>query len=356
MKKIDNLRIKALKPLISPISLQANYPVSPQAAELINHTREVVSSIIHGHDSRLLVIIGPCSIHDPAAALEYSKKLKTCIEKYQTELCIVMRAYFEKPRTTIGWKGFLNDPNLNESFNINGGLSHARELLLQINNLGVAVGTEFLTTILPQYIADLISWAAIGARTVESPLHRELSSGLSMPVGFKNAISGLVEPAIDAVKTARYPHHFLGINADGVAAVVSTTGNMDSHIILRGGKITGSNYHAAAIQHASQLLVDQGLSPGVMIDCGHGNSQKDHMKQLIVIDNLCEQILAGNRNIMGVMIESYLLAGRQDIVAGKALNYGQSITDTCIGWEDTLAVLEQLAATVKQAREPNYAL
>ncbi len=354
MKTTENLRIKALKPLIPPALLHANYPITSQATELVAKARHEASNIIHGKDARLLVIVGPCSIHDSEAALEYAKKLAACREKYRAELCIVMRVYFEKPRTTVGWKGFINDPNLDESFNINLGLSRARELLLQINNLGVPTGTEFLDTTIPQYIADLISWAAIGARTTESQIHRELSSGLSMPIGFKNGTSGSLEMAVDAVQAARHPHHFLGVTQDGIAAIVSTTGNSDAHIILRGGKATGPNYDAQSITKAIDALVKQKLSTGVMVDCSHGNSQKDHLKQLTVADNLCEQIKAGNKNIIGVMIESHLVGGRQDIVDGKALTYGQSVTDACIDWQDTLTALEKLAMTVREAREVQH--
>lgn len=349
--KTENLRVIETKALLSPAFLHQQIPITASTAELISTTRKAVSDIIQGKDKRLLVVIGPCSIHDPDAALEYANRLKPLMDAYQQTLCILMRVYFEKPRTTVGWKGYINDPDLNESFNINQGLQLARKLLLEINELGVPTAAEFLDTTIPQYTADLISWGAIGARTVESQIHRELASGLSMPVGFKNGTGGNIEVACEAIKAAINPHHFLGITPQGLAGIIGTTGNPDCHLILRGGK-SGPNYDAESVAQAMALLEKQGLQTGLMVDCSHGNSQKDHRKQTVVADSLCKQLLAGQSRLMGVMVESYLVEGRQDLEKDQPLHYGQSITDACIGWEDTLLLLEKLSLTVKQARFP----
>lgn len=347
MQATENLRIKSLKPLISPDLLHHELPISEQASQVVTTGRKSAEKIIAGEDDRLLLIIGPCSIHDPKAALEYATKLKKAAEKYQHELAVIMRVYFEKPRTTVGWKGLINDPNLDGTFNINEGLRVARKILLDINKLGLPTGTEFLDTIIPQYISDLVSWAAIGARTTESQIHRELTSGLSMPVGFKNGTTGNIKIAVDAIDAARHSHHFLGVTKDGIAAIVNTSGNAFCHVILRGSS-DGPNYDAASIQNATEILAKSNLTPQVMVDCSHGNSNKNHEQQKVVVTDLCEQISKGSREIFGVMIESNLIAGNQKLT--NNLVYGQSITDACINWQDSEIVLEQLANAVKQRR------
>ena len=299
-------------------------------------------------DDRLLVVIGPCSIHDPRAALEYARRLAAERERFAGELEIVMRVYFEKPRTTVGWKGLINDPDLDDSFQINKGLRLARELLLTINEMGLPAGTEYLDMITPQYIADLISWGAIGARTTESQVHRELSSGLSCPVGVKNGTDGNLRIAFDAIKAASQPHHFLSVTKGGHSAIVSTNGNEDCHVILRGGK--SPNYDAAAVEAACAQAAQAALACRLMIDASHGNSQKNPQNQVPVIANIAAQLSAGDRRIFGVMVESHLVAGRQDLVPGKELVYGQSVTDGCIGWEDSVAILETLAQGVRARR------
>jgi 3-deoxy-7-phosphoheptulonate synthase len=312
-------------------------------------TRRQVADIIAGRDDRLLVIVGPCSIHDPEAALDYASRLKPFIDGLSEQLCIVMRVYFEKPRTTIGWKGLINDPNLNGQFNINQGLRVARGLLLDLNGRGIAAGTEFLDTITPQFTADLVSWGAIGARTTESQVHRELASGLSMPVGFKNGTGGTIQIAIDGVRAARHPHHFLSVTKEGIAAIVSTTGNESCHVVLR-GSTAGANYVRATVDKTAQELRASGLPDRLLIDCSHGNSDKNYSRQPEVAHNICEQISSGSRHIGGVMLESHLVAGRQDHDTGKPLTYGQSITDGCISWDSTAPLLETLAAAVTERR------
>lgn len=346
--KTDDLRITALKEVIPPVQLHGNCPVTDAASRLIFETRTAIHNILRGRDDRVLVIIGPCSVHDPEAAVDYAGRLKAMREQLGDDLLIVMRVYFEKPRTTVGWKGLINDPDLDESFNINKGLHLARKLLLDVNNMGVPAGTEFLDLITPQYIADLVSWGAIGARTTESQVHRELASGLSCPVGFKNGTDGTLKIAIDAIRAASQPHNFLSLTKAGHSAIFATTGNEDCHIILRGGK--QPNYDAASINEACEELRDAGLAEKVMVDFSHANSQKQHMRQIDVGKDVAEQIAAGDKRIMGVMIESHLVAGRQDVEEGKELVYGQSITDACIGWDDSEELLKTLAEAVRQRR------
>jgi 3-deoxy-7-phosphoheptulonate synthase len=349
MKSTDNIRIKNLRPLISPSLLLDELPLSDHAAKLVHGTREQIEAILNQQDDRLLIVVGPCSIHDTTAAVEYAKKLKKAIMQYQNELCIVMRVYFEKPRTTVGWKGLINDPNLDNSFDINEGLRRARQLLLEINELGVPTGSEFLDTIIPQYISDLSSWAAIGARTTESQIHRELTSGLSMPVGFKNGTMGNIDIAVDAICAAKEPHHFLGVSKQGIAAILSTDGNKACHIILRGSK-SNTNYDADSIENTMQLLESRQLPSRIMVDCSHGNSHKDHKQQTNVIDDLCHQLNNGDQSIFGLMIESNLVAGNQSLTADKKLTYGQSITDACVNWDETETFLAKLSQSVKSIR------
>ncbi|PHQ79718.1 MAG: 3-deoxy-7-phosphoheptulonate synthase [Coxiella sp. (in: Bacteria)] len=346
----DNLRTKELIALAAPATLIAQLQASKETYQLVTDTRQAIESILTDKDDRLVVIVGPCSIHDPQAALAYAQRLVTLREQYKDELCIIMRVYFEKPRTTVGWKGLINDPYLNDSFAINDGLKLARQLLIDINALGLPTATEFLDTIIPQYIADLISWAAIGARTTESQIHREMTSGLSMPVGFKNGTQGNLEIAIDAISAASQPHHFLGVSKEGKAAIISTTGNSNCHVILRGGKQTGPNYTAEHVNNAATLLNNQHVTPKVMVDCSHGNSQKDHTKQHGVLENVCQQVL-DNDTIFGVMVESNIEAGNQPLSKDKPLIFGKSITDACIGWDDTETAMALLANTVKSKRE-----
>ena len=347
-QKIDDVRVREIKELLPPIHLLREFPLSEEAAQMVYETRQQIHRILHGADDRLLVIVGPCSIHDPKAAMDYATRLKAVKERWADELLIVMRVYFEKPRTTVGWKGLINDPHLDGSFRINDGLRLARGLLLDINALGMPAGTEFLDLITPQYFADLISWGAIGARTTESQVHRELASGLSCPVGFKNGTDGNLRIAVDAIRAAQQPHHFLSVTKAGHSAIVATNGNDDCHVILRGGKTT--NYDAASVEAAAKELSAAGLAARVMIDFSHANSQKDPQKQLAVADNVAQQLRAGEARIMGVMIESNLKAGRQDLVAGKPLEYGKSITDACISFDDTQQAVEILGSAVRQRR------
>ncbi|QMT33908.1 3-deoxy-7-phosphoheptulonate synthase AroG [Conchiformibius steedae DSM 2580] len=333
----DDVRIHALAELLPPIAHLYELPISEQATDLVLKTRAEIAKLLKGEDKRLLVIIGPCSIHDPKAALEYAQKLLVLREKYAKELLIVMRVYFEKPRTTVGWKGLINDPHLDGSFDINFGLRQARKLLLDLNNLGMPASTEFLDMITPQYYADLISWGAIGARTTESQVHRELASGLSCPVGFKNGTDGNLKIAIDAIGAASHPHHFLSVTKTGHSAIVHTAGNPDCHVILRGGK--EPNYSSEHVQAAAAALNKAGVTPKLMVDCSHANSNKDHTRQMIVAEDVAQQLRSGEDNIMGVMVESHLQAGRQD----KPEVYGKSITDACIGWDDTEKLLAVLA-------------
>ena len=346
--KTDDLRIKEIKELVPPAHLLREFPVSDEAAQTVYDTRRAIHRILHGADDRLLVIMGPCSIHDVKAAKDYAGKLKEAKDRHAEDLLVVMRVYFEKPRTTVGWKGLINDPQLDGSFHINEGLRVARQLLLDLDEMGMPVGCEFLDMITPQYIADLVSWGAIGARTTESQIHRELASGLSCPVGFKNGTDGNIKIAVDAIRAAQAPHHFLSVTKGGHSAIVSTTGNEDCHVILRGGK--APNYDAASVDAAAKGLAAAGVPARLMIDFSHGNSSKDPQKQVGVGHDVARQITGGDDRIFGVMAESHLKAGRQDLVPGKQLVYGQSITDGCLGWEDSRGVLDTLADAVRKRR------
>jgi len=348
MQRTDDLRIKEIKELVPPSHVLREFPISEQTAQLTYDTRQAVHRILHGADDRLLVIIGPCSIHDVKAAKEYAGKLKEAKDRLAEDVLLVMRVYFEKPRTTVGWKGLINDPRLDGSFSINEGIRIAREVLLDINDMGVPAGCEFLDMITPQYIADLVSWGAIGARTTESQIHRELASGLSCPVGFKNGTDGNIKIAVDAIRAAQAPHHFLSVTKAGHSAIVSTAGNEDCHIILRGGK--QPNYDAASVDAAAKGLAEAGLAQRLMIDFSHSNSSKNSQKQMDVGQDVARQIADGEDRIFGVMVESHLKAGRQDLLPGKPLVYGQSITDGCIGWEDSRRLLDTLAEAVRKRR------
>ena len=348
--RTDDLRISGLNPLISPAVLNYFLPVSEAAAEVVASARDQADAILRGQDDRLLVIVGPCSIHDPEAALEYGRLLKAEAARLEKDLCIIMRVYFEKPRTTVGWKGLINDPRMDDSFDINHGLRVARGLLLDLANMGVPAGTEFLDTISPQYIADLIAWGAIGARTTESQVHRELASGLSMPVGFKNGTGGSIQIAIDAILSSLRPHHFLSVTKQGVSAIVSTTGNDSCHIILRGGK-SGPNFEKDKVDEVELLLRGNDLPPYVMVDCSHGNSMKDYRNQPRVAEALSKQIEEGSKSVVAAMVESNLVEGAQKLGTDlSALTRGQSVTDACLGWQDTVAVLERFAAAVRKRR------
>ena len=349
----DDQRIKEVTPLPPPEHLIRFFPIAGTAIEtLIGDTRRAVRRIMDGSDDRLLVVIGPCSIHDPAAALDYARRLKALRTQFADTLEVVMRVYFEKPRTTVGWKGLINDPYLDESFRIHEGLRIARQLLVDINRLGVPAGSEFLDTISPQYIGDLISWGAIGARTTESQVHRELASGLSAPIGFKNGTDGNLKIATDAIQAAAGPHHFLSVHKNGQVAIVQTNGNPDCHVILRGGK--APNYDAASVAAACAELKAAKLPCQLMIDCSHANSSKQHQRQIAVAGDVANQIAGGDRCIFGVMVESHLVAGAQRFSPGKddpaALAYGQSITDACIAWDDSVGVLQTLSQAVKARR------
>jgi len=348
--RTDDLRISGINPLISPAVLAYYLPITEQVATVVHNARAEADAIINRTDDRLLAIVGPCSIHDPAAALEYAELLKSEADRLKDDLCIIMRVYFEKPRTTVGWKGLINDPKLDDSFDINQGLRVARKLLIDLANMGIASGTEFLDTISPQYIADLIAWGAIGARTTESQIHRELASGLSMPVGFKNGTGGSIQLALDAILSASRPHHFLSVTKQGVSAIVSTTGNQSCHLILRGGK-TGPNYDEESIAAVETMLTEQNLPLSVMVDCSHGNSNKDFRNQPLVAKALANQIAAGSRTITSVMIESNLVEGNQKLNPDLSkLTRGQSVTDACINWNDTVETLEVLAEAVRERR------
>lgn len=350
-QEVDDLRIESLRPLISPAILQEDFPITEFASNLVADSRRQMEQIIRGQDDRLLVITGPCSIHDPRSALEYARRLRSIAPSYANELMLVMRVYFEKPRTTIGWKGLINDPDLNNTFQINKGLRTARKLLLDVAELGLPSATEFLDTIIPQFIADLISWGAIGARTTESQIHRELASGLSMPVGFKNGTTGNTQMAVDALRSSLHPHCFLSVTKQGISAIVTTKGNDSCHIILRGGSRTGPNYQREHVEDVATSLTKHQLNARVMVDCSHGNSLKDHRKQITVAEDLAAQIASGSPHICGVMIESHLVEGKQDPGNGSDLVYGQSITDACVSWEQTIPMLDTLAAAVKAGRK-----
>ena len=348
MPRTDDLRIRELKELSPPSHLIREFPCSEQAAQTTAQSRTALHRILHGQDDRLMVVIGPCSIHDTKAAMEYAKRLVKERVRFKDDLEIVMRVYFEKPRTTVGWKGLINDPYMDNSFRINDGLRLGRELLVKINELGLPAGTEFLDMISPQYVADLISWGAIGARTTESQVHRELASGLSCTVGFKNGTDGNIKIAADAIKAASQPHHFLSVTKGGYSAIVSTNGNEDCHIILRGGKTP--NYDAASVEETCKAIAANGLASRVMIDASHANSSKKCENQIPVIADIAGQVAAGDTRIIGVMIESNLVGGRQDLEPGRELTYGQSVTDACVNWEDSVPMLENLADAVRKRR------
>lgn len=345
----DDLRILKTKEVVAPIQIHDEIAMTETAADTILQARSDVHKALKAEDDRLIVIVGPCSIHDTKAALEYAGLLKIVKQDLEKDLIIIMRVYFEKPRTTVGWKGLINDPELNSSFNINKGLRVARQLLLDLNNLGIPAATEYLDLITPQYISDLISWGAIGARTTESQVHRELASGLSCPVGFKNATDGGIKIAIDAINSAMSPHHFLSVTKQGRSAIFSTSGNDDAHIILRGG-IDEPNYDAVHVEKVAKVMEKNGLSANIMIDFSHANSLKQCQRQLVVAEDVAEQIARGDHRIIGVMAESHLKAGRQDIIDGQVLTYGQSITDACLGWDDTVKLLNTLATAVQKRR------
>lgn len=345
---IDDVRIREIKELAPPAHVLREFPASEKAAQTTFAARAAIHRILHGQDDRLLVIIGPCSIHDTQAAMEYAARLKEQAERLKDDLLVVMRVYFEKPRTTVGWKGLINDPQLDGSFKINEGLRIARKLLWEVNELGLPAATEFLDMITPQYIADLIAWGAIGARTTESQVHRELASGLSCPVGFKNGTDGNIRIAVDAIKAAASPHHFLSVTKAGHSAIVSTAGNEDCHVILRGGK--EPNYDAASVDKACKELAASSVPARLMVDFSHANSRKQYALQFDAAQDIAGQLSAGEDRIMGVMVESHLKEGRQDLVPGKTLEYGQSITDGCLGWERSLELLDMLAAAVRSRR------
>ena len=345
----DDVRIEELKPLIPPAILMEELPISEDTADLIYHARGDVCRCLHAEDDRLMVVVGPCSIHDDSAAIEYAQRLLEVKRSLRRDLLIVMRVYFEKPRSTVGWKGLINDPNLDGSFAINVGLRKARKLLLDLADLGMPVGCEFLDTIMPQFFADLVSWGAIGARTTESQVHRELASGMSCPIGFKNGTNGNVRIAIDAIRAAAQRHHFLSVTKQSVAAIVETRGNPECHVILRGGS-DGPNYTHDHIASIVGMLKEAQLNHRVIVDCSHGNSEKDFRRQADVATDVADQCRAGSRDIMGVMIESNLIEGKQDVQTGKPLTYGQSITDACIGWDETVRILDMLANAVREQR------
>jgi 3-deoxy-7-phosphoheptulonate synthase len=342
-QKTDDLRITQVRPLIPPAILLEEIPLSERASNVVSTTRAAIANSLAGRDPRLVIVAGPCSIHDPAAALEYADGLVRLAERYADHLIVLMRTYFEKPRTSVGWKGFINDPDLDESYHINKGLRLARQLLLDINDRGLPTASEFLDTQIPQHIADLTSWVAIGARTTESQVHRELASGLSMPVGFKNSTDGNVSTAVDAVLAARSPHWFPSVTKQGVSAISQTTGNDTCHVILRGGTRTGPNYGPDHVRDIAARLTAKQLCGSVMIDCSHGNSEKDHRRQPEVAASICQQVEAGSWQIFGAMLESHLVEGRQEYTPGRSAVYGQSITDACISLAQTEPVLERLA-------------
>ncbi|EGA66641.1 3-deoxy-7-phosphoheptulonate synthase AroG [Vibrio brasiliensis] len=348
MFQTDDVRINKVKELLPPVAVLEKFPATESASSTTFRSREAISNILKGDDDRLLVIIGPCSIHDPEAAIEYGKRLKVLRDELGDRLEVVMRVYFEKPRTTVGWKGLINDPYLNDTFKINDGLRMGRKLLLDLTDMGMPTASEFLDMISPQYVADLISWGAIGARTTESQVHRELASGISCPVGFKNGTDGNIKIASDAIRSASASHHFLSVTKYGHSAIIETAGNPDCHIILRGGK--EPNYSADHVGAIKQELEKSGLPQKVMIDFSHANSSKQYQRQMVVAEDVAGQISGGEDAIFGVMIESHLVEGRQDLVEGETLTYGQSITDACIGWNDTEKVLRQLADAVAARR------
>lgn len=350
LRQTQDLRITGVRPLIPPAILIEEIPISERASNLVADTRQAVTNVLDRKDPRLVVVVGPCSIHDPGAALDYAQRLKTLADRYASQLVVLLRCYFEKPRTSVGWKGLINDPDLDGSFHVNKGLRLARKLLLDVNDLGLPTASEFLDTQVPQYIDDLTSWVAIGARTTESQVHRELASGLSMPVGFKNSTDGNIQPAIDAVVVAGSEHWFPGVTKQGVSAIFHTAGNDTCHVILRGGTRTGPNYDQEHVRDVCAKLAEKRRRAMVMIDCSHGNSLKDPQRQVTVAGSIAEQVASGSRHVFGVMIESHLVEGRQDYSPGTTARYGQSITDACLSIEQTEPLLEQLAGA-QQARE-----
>ena len=347
--KTDDLRICETKEVIAPLQVHDEMPISDAAAKTTLQARQDIHNILTGKDDRLVVVVGPCSIHDTVAAQEYARRLKVVKDEFKDDLLIIMRVYFEKPRTTVGWKGLINDPDLDSSFNINKGLRVARKLLLELNAQGIPAATEYLDLITPQYVSDLIAWGAIGARTTESQVHRELASGLSCPVGFKNATDGTIKIAIDAIGAAMSPHHFLSLTKAGQSAIFSTTGNEDVHIILRGGN-DRPNYDAVSVEHVAEAMEQANIKPNIMIDLSHANSLKQCQRQIIVGEDVAGQIANGDRRIMGVMVESHLKGGSQTVVAGQPLTYGQSITDACLSWDDTVPLLKKFAEAVQKRR------
>ena len=350
-RETDDLRITQVRPLIPPAILLEEIPISEKASNVVSNTRTAIADVLASRDARLVVVAGPCSIHDSAAALEYASRLAVLAERYADQLILVMRTYFEKPRTSVGWKGLINDPDLDESYHINKGLRVARKLLLDINDLGLPTASEFLDTQIPQHIADLTSWVAIGARTTESQVHRELASGLSMPVGFKNGTDGAVKTAVDAVLAARSAHWFPSVTKQGVSAIFQTTGNETCHVILRGGTRTGPNHSPDHVRDICASLRACGLPDMVMIDCSHGNSEKEYRRQAHVAASVCQQVESGSWQVFGAMLESHLVEGRQDYTPGIPAVYGQSITDACLSLEQTEPLLERLARA-QQARGP----
>lgn len=346
----ENTRIRSIRAVSTPSQVQAELPLSDAAAQTVLQTRREIQDVLAGRDERLLVVVGPCSIHDPKAAIEYATRLKALREQLKKNLLIVMRVYFEKPRTTVGWKGLINDPDLNDGYDIDRGLRIGRKLLLDLNEMGIPAGVEFLDLLTPQYLADLVSWGAIGARTTESQLHREMASGLSCPVGFKNGTDGSVKVAVDACLSARSPHRFLSLTNNGEVAIFETAGNADCHIILRGGS-SGTNYDAASVEAASAAMNKAGLKPQIMVDFSHANSSKQHKRQVVVGQDVGGQIANGETRVVGVMIESHLVEGRQEIGPRDKMVYGQSVTDACIHWDDSVEVLRGLAGSIAQRRE-----
>jgi 3-deoxy-7-phosphoheptulonate synthase len=346
----DDVRIDKLRPLIPPAILMEELPVTTEMAATVATARQEVAACVNGQSDKLVVVVGPCSIHDTKAALEYAALLQGAVKTYQNELVILMRVYFEKPRTTVGWKGLINDPEMNGSFNINHGLRTARQLLSELTKMGIPAGTEFLDTITPQFIADLVSWGAIGARTTESQIHRELASGLSMPVGFKNGTDGNTDIAVAAIGAANHPHNFLSVTKQSLAAIVSTKGNPNCHVILRGSS-QGTNYDQESVAQAVAKLQKATVTHRLMVDCSHGNSQKDYAKQPLVAQDVANQVAKGGTDIFGLMVESHINEGRQNLKDGQELNYGQSITDACLGWANTEELLETLAQAVKKRRQ-----
>jgi 3-deoxy-7-phosphoheptulonate synthase len=348
-QRTGDLRIESFRPLLPPAILVEELPLGDKGSETVSRGRDAVSAILNGRDDRLVIVVGPCSIHDPVAAIDYARRLRRLADEHARELCIVMRVYFEKPRTTVGWKGLINDPRLDGTFAINEGLRLARRLLVDLAELGLPAGCEFLDPISPQFTADTVSWGAIGARTTESQVHRELASGLSMPIGFKNGTDGDVQIAIDAVRAGAHPHRFLGVTEQGLGAIVATRGNRDCHIILRGGQ-SGPNYDAVSVEKAATALRDAGLPARLMVDMSHGNSGKDHRRQPSVAKEIAAQVAQGDTAIFGVMMESFLVEGRQELATPSTLRYGQSITDACMGWETTVEVLGALGRAVRSGR------